>query len=142
MRVFLTLRKRLIYLWLGALLLGPAACSPGEAVLPNTGATDMPGPDATLAIDGDQIGSAIQEAAQEAQAWLAQELGVSVEQIQIVSAERAEWPNTCLGLPEAGEGCADVVTPGWHVVVEVNGKHYEVRANETATVVRWQEIQG
>ena len=141
MHVLLTVRKRLVYLWLGAILLASAACSPDEGVLPNTGATDMPGPEAPLVNGAHELGATVQEAATEAKAWLAQELGVSLEQIQVVSAEQAEWPNACLGLPESGEGCADVVTPGWRGVIEVNGEQDEVRANETASVVRWQEIQ-
>ena len=38
-------------------------------------------------------------------------LGVPVESIQIQNVEKMNWPNACLGLPEADEACAEVITP-------------------------------
>ncbi len=77
-----------------------------------------------------------------AQNRLAQALGVSAAQVQLASAEQVQWPNACLGLEQSGEACADMMTPGWRMVFNVNGQQYEVRTNETASVVRWQPQTG
>ncbi len=81
-------------------------------------------------------------AALAAQKRLARALGVSANQVQLVSTEQAQWPNTCLGLAQPGEACADTVTSGWRMIFDVNGQNYEVRTNETASIVRWQRQAG
>lgn len=40
-------------------------------------------------------------------------LRVPVEGVRVHSVEAAQWPDGCLGLPEDGEACAEVVTPGY-----------------------------
>ncbi len=77
-----------------------------------------------------------------AQKRLAAALGVTANQVQLVSAEQTNWPNTCLGLTPPGQACADKVTPGWRMIFSANGQQYEVRTNETASVVRWQPQAG
>jgi hypothetical protein len=67
---------------------------------------------------------------------LAASLGVEIDQAQIVRFEQTEWPDACLGLPQPDEVCAQAVTPGFLVVVEVNGQQFEVRTDETGTNVR------
>jgi hypothetical protein len=63
-------------------------------------------------------------------------LGVPVENIQIEKIEKTDWPNSCLGLPEADEACTEVITPGWLLTFNVNGQEYRFRVNETGTVIR------
>jgi hypothetical protein len=77
-----------------------------------------------------------------AQNRLAAALGVPANQVQLVSAAQVQWPNTCLGLTPPGAACADMVTPGWRLIFNVNGQQYEVRTNETASLVRWQPQAG
>lgn len=67
---------------------------------------------------------------------LAQSLGVDANQVQVVNFEQVEWPDACLGLPQGDEACAQVLTPGFLVVLEVNGVQYEVRTDQTGTNVR------
>jgi hypothetical protein len=40
----------------------------------------------------------------------------------IVSVESVEWPNACLGLAGPDEVCAEVITPGYRVIVERDGE--------------------
>ena len=75
-------------------------------------------------------------AAAAAQVALATELGVPVGQITIVSVERVEWPDACLGAATEGEMCAQAITPGYRVVLEANGKQYEVHTDKSGQVVR------
>jgi hypothetical protein len=75
-------------------------------------------------------------AAAAAQAALAEKLGLPASQIAIVSVEAVEWPDACLGAAGEGEMCAQVITPGYRVVLEANGKQYEVHTDESGKNVR------
>ena len=67
---------------------------------------------------------------------LAQQLGLDPLAIQLVETVSVDWPDTCLGLPTADESCAQVVTPGFRVVVETGGTSYEFRTNRDGSLVR------
>lgn len=60
-----------------------------------------------------------------AQQALAQQLGVSPDVIRIVSAEYVEWRDACLGINTPGMMCAQVISPGYRVILEAGGKRYE-----------------
>ena len=63
-------------------------------------------------------------------------LGVPVENIQLEKIEQMEWPDSCLGLPEEGEACSQVVTPGWLVGLKVNDQEYRFRVDDSGTIFR------
>lgn len=67
---------------------------------------------------------------------LSEDLGVSVDEIDIVSYRPEEWPDACLGLAEEGEMCAQVITPGWRVVLSAGGEEYVFRTDENGEAVR------
>jgi hypothetical protein len=75
-------------------------------------------------------------AAAAAQVALATKLGVPASQITVVAVERVEWPDACLGAAGEGEMCAQVITPGYRIMLEVNGKQYEVHTDESGQTVR------
>jgi hypothetical protein len=64
------------------------------------------------------------------------QLGLDPLAIRPVEATPVDWPDACLGLPGAGESCAQVVTPGFRVVVEASGTSYEFRTNRDGNLVR------
>jgi len=50
---------------------------------------------------------------------LAQRLSVPVEDIDVLSVEAVDWPDSCLGVPVPDQACLQVITPGfrtslWH----------------------------
>ena len=45
--------------------------------------------------------------------------------ISVESVEFVEWPNACLGVEKAGVACAEVITPGFRILLVVNGATYE-----------------
>lgn len=49
---------------------------------------------------------------------LAQRLGIDAAEIAVASVEPREWPNSCLGAAAKGELCAQVITPGYLVLLE------------------------
>jgi hypothetical protein len=62
-----------------------------------------------------------------------------MDQIEVLSYEETEWPDACLGLSEPGEMCAQVVTPGYEVILESDGESYMVRTNLSGDRVRLEE---
>lgn len=89
------------------------------------------------------IGTSPQDpAVAEAQRVLAEQLGVSVDDIEVVMTEPVEWADACLELGEADEMCAQVITPGWRVTLSVNGEQYEVRTDDTGANVRIANVAG
>lgn len=108
------------------LMLTLAACSPADVELPQTGGDVSIPPDAALM----------------AQDFLAEELGVNVEEVEIIQVEQQEWPNACLGLPEQDEICAEVATPGFVVNLRVNEQDYTVRTDQLGEVIRIEEPNG
>ena len=69
---------------------------------------------------------------------LSQRTGIAVEEITTVSVQSKEWPNSCLGLPQPEEVCAEVITHGNEVALEADGKRYVYRTDR-ATNVRLEE---
>lgn len=113
------LGKRVGYLVMGVLMLVAACAAPGN---------DVPGLE--------QTPTDLPAAVMQAQQYLSEQLGVTVAEIEILDTEQVEWPDACLGLPDEDEACAQVVTPGWRVLAEVNGQIYELRTDATGTEVR------
>ncbi len=64
-------------------------------------------------------------AAEVARRSLATALGLSVEQVRIVSSEAQEWSDGCLGISRPGLMCAQVITPGYFVILQAQGRQYE-----------------
>lgn len=60
---------------------------------------------------------------------LAARLNVPESAITVVSWEPVDWPDTSLGCPEPGMMYAQVITPGYRVVLEVEGKTYEAHTD-------------
>jgi len=74
-------------------------------------------------------------------AYLAAELGISPEEVTVLSSEGVEWSDTSLGCPEPGMMYAQVITPGYLVLLEAGGREYEVHTDETGrNVVLCQPI--
>lgn len=60
---------------------------------------------------------------------LAQQLQLNLDQIEIVTVEAVEWPDACLGVYTADMMCAQVLTPGYRVILAVDGQQYEYHTN-------------
>ena len=55
---------------------------------------------------------------------LAGRLG-SADGITLKSLEQVDWPDSCLGVNQADVACAEVISPGYRVILEANGQIYE-----------------
>jgi hypothetical protein len=67
---------------------------------------------------------------------LAEELGRPPQELQVLSYREMRWPDGCLGLPAADERCTQAVTPGWEVVLTVDGEEYQLRTDQLGLQVR------
>lgn len=61
---------------------------------------------------------------------LASRLGVSEGEITVVSVEAKTWNDASLGCPEKGMMYAQVITPGYRIILEVDGKQYDYRTDD------------
>ena len=118
------MKKALLSVSIVFLLL--SACSPQAAatVLPESGgeAATQPGENRTAAEDA-------------AVSALSKNLGLNPSQIEVVSTEAVEWPDACLGITQEGIICAQVISPGYKIILEANGMQVEYHTNQDGTVV-------
>lgn len=66
---------------------------------------------------------------------LARRLGVGVEEVTLVSTEAVEWPNASLGNPQPGVVYAQVITPGYKIILSVRGREYEYHSDQERVVL-------
>jgi len=60
---------------------------------------------------------------QDAQQWLAQQLSVAVEQVQLVEVEQGRVDRVLAwAWVSQNESCLQAMTPGWRVIFEINGQ--------------------
>lgn len=138
-----------------------AACMP---VAPEAGSTQSPTEEATEEVAAEPTASPTEEPTQEptaeateeataesgeeasggdgmdiaalVQENLAQQLQIDVDQIEVVSVEPVEWSDACLGVYTADMMCAQVITPGYLVIVAVDGQQYEVHTNSDGSFMQ------
>jgi hypothetical protein len=97
-----------------------------------TSRTDVP----ATQVNPDLANALPPDVALNVQNQISQNLGVALEKIQITNVEKMDWPNGCLGLPQGDEVCAEVITPGWLLTFNIDGKEYKYRVDKTGTVIR------
>ncbi|TAK33838.1 MAG: hypothetical protein EPO21_11445 [Chloroflexota bacterium] len=66
---------------------------------------------------------------------LAADRGIPIDQIQVVKVEQVEWSDTSLGCPKPGFFYAQVVTPGYRVILSAQGTTYEYHTAGTERAV-------
>jgi len=54
-------------------------------------------------------------------------LGIAPDQVRVISSEAREFADASLGCPGPGMAYAQVITPGHRVIVEANGRRFDVR---------------
>jgi hypothetical protein len=62
---------------------------------------------------------------------LTQRANVPADAITVVNAQPVEWRDSSLGCPIEGMMYAQVITPGYLIVLEANGQEYEYHASRT-----------
>lgn len=95
----------------------------GESPVPQTDVS----PVSPIAPDA-QPDSEIEEAAV---SYLADELDISPQAIDLLEVEAVEWSDASLGCPKEGQMYAQVVTPGYRMLLEAEGETYELHTDRS-----------
>jgi hypothetical protein len=72
---------------------------------------------------------------------LAQQTGRPPEEIGLVSIEAVDWSDASLGCPQEGYMYAQVITPGFRIILEADGQQYEYHTNQADGVILCQQDQ-
>ena len=70
---------------------------------------------------------------------LANQLGIDSSAVTVTSSEAVEWPNACLGVTLEDEMCAQVITPGYKIVLSANGNTYTYHTDQSGSWYRLVE---
>jgi len=68
-------------------------------------------------------------------AHLTEKTGVPDSDIRLLSMEAVEWSDASLGCPQEGFMYAQVITPGYLIILEAQGQSYEYHSDQAANVV-------
>jgi hypothetical protein len=112
-------RFRVWMILAAAMVLLLSACGPQEVTVPGTG---VESPEA--------------EAAGAAMLDLADRTGVNIAEVQVVSIQQTEWNDACLELGQPNEMCAQVMVPGYRIVLEVEGQQYVYHTDMVGDALR------
>jgi hypothetical protein len=80
-----------------------------------------------------EAGKGMGQLAQEA---LARELGQNAADVTVVAVEETTWSDSSLGCPKPGMNYLQVITPGYKITLESQGKRYEYHTDTNQRVVR------
>ena len=73
-------------------------------------------------------------AGNQAAEFLAQEQGLAVQSLQVISTAPMTWSDAGLGCPQPGMAYAQVLTSGYLVIIrDEGGKEHRVHTNEDGT---------
>lgn len=70
-----------------------------------------------------------------ATADLAERTGVPASNISLVSMEAVDWSDASLGCPQEGYMYAQVITPGFSLILSAQGQPYEYHTDQAGNVV-------
>lgn len=70
---------------------------------------------------------------------LADELRTRPEEINVVSVEETEWPDSSLGCPQPGRAYLQVITPGYRIILAAGGRQHTYHTDQNTMVVRCQQ---
>jgi hypothetical protein len=70
---------------------------------------------------------------------LSEQTGTPSDQIKLVSMETVEWSDTSLGCPQEGFMYAQVITPGYLLILEVQGQQYTYHTDQNTNIILCQE---
>lgn len=127
--------KTLLKLLILAVLL--SACAPTPTQPPEIRATAYPNPsypNPSYPNPTDDSAADLTPAQRAALTLLSQTLNLPVDQLTLLSTEAVTWSNGCLDVERPGTMCTQAVVEGYRIMIEANGREYEVRTNETGSM--------
>jgi len=96
----------------------------------------VPGPlDQSLGLKTEDLSVDEHEAVNLAVSALQQQMGQSREEISLGGIRQVEWSDSSLGCPQPGMSYLQVITPGYLVILNVDGKEHPVHVGRESAVV-------
>lgn len=77
----------------------------------------------------------LQSLIEKAKEDLAQRFSISLSQIDLVQATEVIWPDSSLGCPQKGMAYAEVLTPGYLIILSDGNMEYEYHASKGTEVI-------
>jgi hypothetical protein len=106
------------------------AVDPDQPTSDRAGEADEPPPNAGCATDP----RLCEDLAVESVYAALEEMGGPAD-VEFLTVEYTEWPNACLGVEQPGVVCAEVITPGFLVVLTAGQTTYEFHTDTTGRAV-------
>jgi hypothetical protein len=75
-----------------------------------------------------------------ARADLAARFGAPIDDIEVVSSTAMDWPDSCLGVGAAGEVCAQVITPGFEIILAFGDGQFVYHTDQDGRVARFASL--
>jgi hypothetical protein len=72
----------------------------------------------------------------EARRRLSGRLGTPEAQVSVREVKRVDWPDACLGAASDDEVCAEVITPGFRIVLEGRGREHVYHSDLQGNLLR------
>lgn len=66
---------------------------------------------------------------------LAKRLNISADDIKLVRSDAVTWTDACLGIHTQGVACADVMTPGYLILLSAQNVTYEYHTDQSSRVL-------
>jgi len=82
-----------------------------------------------------QADASLQSLIEKAKADLVKQFAIRADQIQVVEARAVTWPDASLGCPQPDLAYAQVLTPGYLVLLEADGKQYPYHADQAEQLI-------
>ena len=79
--------------------------------------------------------SAPREIIEKAKADLVKQFGVNADQIRVTEARAVTWPDASLGCPQPDMAYAQVITPGYWILLEADGKQYPYHTDQNEQII-------
>ena len=76
----------------------------------------------------------LQNLIEKAREDLAKRLSISLDLVTIVDARDVTWPNSSMGCPQPGMVYADVLTPGYLIILHATDQDFEYHAGKNAEI--------
>ena len=113
-----------LYTVTGCLLFSLAltGCQPITAPPANAPVPAQPSGDTT------NLSSLESQLVEQATALVQAEVGAQAAVVELVSIEAVNWPDSSLGCPQPDMAYAQMITPGYRIILQHSGQHYEFHA--------------
>ncbi|MGB2897350.1 MAG: hypothetical protein WBB65_14450 [Anaerolineales bacterium] len=69
---------------------------------------------------------------------LAEANGEDPSLVEVLSYSFVEWSDGCLEYPQADEDCTQALTPGWRILVHLEGQEFDIHSDEMGGEIRWR----